>query len=56
MVGTPVIIDGLWYTLVSLVLAKGPILNWLKEKSQWVNRISGNYFHLTRHSSGHLLS
>jgi len=44
MVATPVVIDGLWYTLVSLVLAKGPILNWLKEKSQWVNRISGTIF------------
>jgi len=44
MVATPVVIDGLWYTLVSLILAKGPILNWLKEKSQWVNRISGTIF------------
>jgi len=44
MIGTVVLIDGGWYSLVSLVLARGPILKWLKEKNQWVNRISGAIF------------
>lgn len=44
MIGTVIFIDGFWYTLVVLILAKGPILQWLKEKNQWVNRMTGTVF------------
>lgn len=44
MIITVVIIDGGWYSLVTLMLAKGPVLKWLKEKNKWVNRISGTIF------------
>ena len=44
MIATVVIIDGGWYSLVTLTLAKGPILAWLKAKNQLVNRISGTIF------------
>ena len=44
MIATVVIIDGGWYSLVTMMLAKGPVLKWLKEKNQWVNRISGTIF------------
>lgn len=44
MIGTVIFIDGFWYTLVVLMLAKGPALNWLREKNQWVNRITGAIF------------
>lgn len=44
MIGTVIFIDGFWYTIVVLLLAKGPVLNWLREKSQWVNRVTGAIF------------
>ncbi len=44
MIATVVIIDGGWYSLVVLLLAKGPVLNWLKEKNQVVNRVTGAIF------------
>ncbi|WP_319783008.1 LysE family translocator [Oceanisphaera sp. IT1-181] len=34
-------IDGAWYVLVALVLSRGPVLVWLKEKSVWLDRLSG---------------
>ncbi len=44
MIATVIFIDGFWYTLVVLVLAKGPVLSWIREKDQWVNRITGAIF------------
>ncbi len=44
MIATVVLIDGLWYSIVVLLLAKGPVLKWLREKSLWVNRITGAVF------------
>ncbi len=44
MIATVILIDGFWYTIVVLVLAKGSVLNWIREKSQWVNRITGAIF------------
>jgi threonine/homoserine/homoserine lactone efflux protein len=44
MIATVILIDGLWYSVVVLLLAKGPVLKWLREKNQWVNRITGAVF------------
>lgn len=44
MIATVVLIDGLWYSIVVLLLAKGPVLKWLRDKSLWVNRITGAVF------------
>jgi threonine/homoserine/homoserine lactone efflux protein len=38
---TIILVDGLWYILVSLVLSRGPILVWLKHNQLWVERILG---------------
>lgn len=34
-------IDALWYVLVALVLSRGPVLAWLKEKSFLIDKLSG---------------
>lgn len=44
MIATVIIVDGGWYSIVVLMLAKGPVLKWLRQKSQWVNRITGAIF------------
>ncbi len=41
MVLTPTLVDGLWYSLVSVVLSQGPILAALQKRSQIVNRVTG---------------
>lgn len=38
---TIILIDGLWYVLVSLVLSRGPLLAWLKRNQLWVERALG---------------
>ena len=38
---TIIIVDGLWYLLVSLLLSQGPILVWLKRNQLWVDRALG---------------
>ena len=38
---TIILVDGLWYVLVSLVLSQGPILTWLKRNQLWVERALG---------------
>ena len=38
---TIILVDGLWYILVSLVLSQGPILTWLKRNQLWVERALG---------------
>jgi threonine/homoserine/homoserine lactone efflux protein len=44
MIATVILIDGFWYSIVVLLLAKGPVLKWLREKNQWVNRVTGAVF------------
>jgi threonine/homoserine/homoserine lactone efflux protein len=41
MVLTPTLVDGLWYSLVSVVLSQGPILAALQKRNQIVNRVTG---------------
>lgn len=38
---TIIMVDGLWYILVSLVLSRGPLLAWLKQHQLWVERALG---------------
>ncbi|UJF18798.1 LysE family translocator [Vibrio sp. SS-MA-C1-2] len=41
IVATPLIVDGLWYTFVAFVLSHSLILDKLKQKAVWIDRISG---------------
>ncbi len=41
MVVTATLVDGIWYTLVAIVLTLGPILAALQKRSQGINRITG---------------
>jgi len=41
MVLTATLVDGLWYTLVTVVLSQGPILAALQKRGQMVNRMTG---------------
>jgi len=41
MVSTALLVDGLWYTLVALVLSQGMVLKRLQKRSQLVNRLTG---------------
>lgn len=38
---TIILVDGLWYLLVSLVLSRGRLLAWLKRNQLWVERALG---------------
>ncbi len=38
---TPIIIDGLWYTLISCLLSAPKIVDKLRSKAQWIDRLSG---------------
>ncbi|GGQ18156.1 LysE family translocator [Shewanella litoralis] len=38
---TPLIIDGLWYTIIAFVLSHSAVLPKLREKSQLIDRLSG---------------
>lgn len=38
---TIIMVDGLWYILVSSVLSQGPVLAWLKRNQLWVERALG---------------
>ena len=38
---TPLVIDGLWYTLIAIVLSHSAILPKLREKALWIDRLSG---------------
>ena len=44
MAGTAVVIDGLWYSLVALVLARPTMLVRFQAQSHWLNRVSGVLF------------
>lgn len=41
IVSTPIIIDGLWYTLIAVVLSRPKVLEKLRSKAQWIDRVSG---------------
>ena len=41
MVATATLVDGLWYTLVAVVLSHGPILGALQARSVLINRLTG---------------
>lgn len=41
MVITATLVDGIWYTLVAIVLTHGPILTALQKRSQGINRVTG---------------
>ncbi|WP_144214587.1 LysE family translocator [Shewanella donghaensis] len=38
---TPLVVDGLWYTIIAVVLSHGPILNRLKSKAALIDKLSG---------------
>ncbi|GGK67592.1 LysE family translocator [Amphritea balenae] len=41
MTATAALVDGIWYSIVALLLSHGPILKTLQNKSALVNRITG---------------
>lgn len=41
MTATAAIVDGLWYSLIALVLSHGPVLKKLQDKSLLINRLTG---------------
>ena len=41
MTATAALVDGIWYSIVALVLSHGPVLKALQDKSQMVNRLTG---------------
>ena len=41
MTSTAALVDGLWYTLVVVLLSHGPVLRTLQNRSQLVNRLTG---------------
>lgn len=38
---TPVLVDGLWYTIISCLLSAPQIVEKLRSKAQWIDRLSG---------------
>ncbi|RCU45233.1 MULTISPECIES: LysE family translocator [Corallincola] len=44
LVSTVTLVDGCWYTLVSLLLSHQGILPWLKRYSHWIDRVTGVVF------------
>lgn len=41
MVATPFVIDGLWYTLITLMLSNQRLLDMLRQKAVYIDRLSG---------------
>ncbi|MCC4798796.1 lysine transporter LysE [Enterovibrio norvegicus] len=41
IVATPLVIDGLWYTLVALVLSSSRMLDTLKRRAVWIDKFCG---------------
>ncbi|MEL6116445.1 LysE family translocator [Photobacterium sp. SP02] len=41
IVATPLLVDGLWYTLIALVLSRPAVLETLKTRAQLIDRLSG---------------
>lgn len=38
---TPLVVDGLWYTIIAVVLSHGPILSRLRDKAALIDKLSG---------------
>ncbi len=41
MVLTPIIVDGLWYTIVSCLLSVAGVVDKLRQQAKWIDRLSG---------------
>lgn len=41
IVMTPLLVDGLWYTLIAIILSRPKVLEMLRSKAQWIDRLSG---------------
>ncbi len=41
IIGTPLIVDGLWYTFITLLLSNPKLIDSLKTKAQFIDRLSG---------------
>lgn len=41
IVATPFVVDGLWYTLITLMLANARLLDKLRQNAVWIDRLSG---------------
>ncbi|MGO1626354.1 MAG: LysE family translocator [Halomonadaceae bacterium] len=41
IVVTAMVIDASWYVLVAVALSQSRVLEWLRVRSQWINRITG---------------
>ncbi|QUJ66807.1 LysE family transporter [Photobacterium sp. GJ3] len=41
IVATPLLVDGLWYTLIALVLSRPAVLEALRNRAQLIDRLSG---------------
>ncbi|MFM2482434.1 LysE family translocator [Celerinatantimonas sp. YJH-8] len=41
LVMTPWFIDGLWYSVVVMLLSQASILQWMRRHSRWIDRITG---------------
>ncbi|OAN18694.1 lysine transporter LysE [Photobacterium jeanii] len=41
IVATPIIVDGLWYTLIAIILSRPKVLEKLRAKAHWIDRVSG---------------
>ncbi|OEF54048.1 lysine transporter LysE, partial [Enterovibrio norvegicus] len=41
IVATPLVIDGLWYTIVALVLSSSRMLDTLKRRAVWIDKFCG---------------
>lgn len=41
LVATPLLIDGLWFSLIALTLSQPLILNWMRRQARWIDRLSG---------------
>ena len=41
LIATPWLIDGLWYSLIVLLLTQSHVLNWLRHHRLWFDRLTG---------------
>lgn len=44
LVATPLVVDGLWYSVVAAILGRTLLLNWFVEKAQTINYLLGSIF------------
>ncbi|MCG9237838.1 lysine transporter LysE, partial [Vibrio harveyi] len=41
IVATPLVVDGLWYTLITFLLSSPKIIDRIRSKAQLIDRLSG---------------